>query len=92
VGSSADPLLISASEVFGSHVIAVVLTGMGRDGAAGAAAVWHAGGVVIAEDVRTARAPSMPAAAIATGAVASTLPLDRIGPHLLELVAAGRAR
>jgi two-component system chemotaxis response regulator CheB len=86
---SADPLLTSAAEVFGPQVIAVILTGRGRDGTAGAAVVKHAGGIVIAQDLATAAAPQMPQAARAGGVVDSTLPLSRIGPRILELVGSG---
>ena len=57
---SADLLFRSASKAFGRHCLAVVMTGMGRDGSLGAAAVAAAGGVVIAQKPETAVAPSMP--------------------------------
>lgn len=85
VGSSADPLMMSAAEVFGSDVVAVVLSGDGSDGAAGIATVRHAGGLVIVQDAADARATGMPLAAIATGAADAVLPLREIAPRLVRL-------
>ena len=59
---SIDVLLSSAAEVYGDRLIAVILTGSGSDGAAGAVEVKNAGGTVIVQDPRTARYPSMPLA------------------------------
>ncbi|MFD0684821.1 chemotaxis protein CheB [Actinomadura fibrosa] len=84
-----DALLTSVGDSFGAASLAVVLTGMGSDGAAGAAAVRAAGGRVIAQSEDTAEQPSMPAAAVAAGAVDLVLPLLEIGPVLVD-VALGR--
>ncbi|MGZ6707321.1 MAG: CheB methylesterase domain-containing protein [Solirubrobacteraceae bacterium] len=65
---SADVLLRSLATVAGRGVIAVVLTGMGRDGADGVAAVREAGGVALAERADQAHLPGMPAAAVQSGA------------------------
>ena len=66
-------------------VIAVILTGMLYDGAAGARAVKGRGGVVLAQDPATARAPSMPSSAIATGCVDQVLAPEQIAPALIAL-------
>jgi two-component system, chemotaxis family, protein-glutamate methylesterase/glutaminase len=86
--SSANPLLESAVEALGGRVIAVVLTGGGRDGTDGVQAVRAAGGVVIAQDRGTSQIFGMPKSAIATGAVSAVLPLEEIAPHLCRLVGA----
>jgi two-component system chemotaxis response regulator CheB len=65
--------------------IAVVLSGTGTDGAAGVTAIKAAGGVTIAQDLATSAFAGMPQAAIDTGAVDFVLPLDDIGPRLIEL-------
>lgn len=77
---SADVLLTSLATVARRGALAVVLTGMGRDGAEGVRAVLEAGGAAIAESEETAAIYGMPAAAAAEGA--TTLPLLDIGPIL----------
>ncbi|MEP6574011.1 MAG: chemotaxis protein CheB [Gemmatimonadota bacterium] len=88
--SSADPLFCSAADVIGSGVIAVVLSGGGTDALDGVLAVHRAGGVVIAQDKETSRVFGMPGAAISSGVVDYTLPIERIGPTLCTLVREGR--
>jgi two-component system, chemotaxis family, protein-glutamate methylesterase/glutaminase len=83
-----DLLASSAAAVGPGAVIAVVLTGMLHDGAAGAGAVKRQGGIVLAQDPSTARAPSMPSSAIATGCVDYVLPPERIAPALISLTTA----
>jgi two-component system, chemotaxis family, protein-glutamate methylesterase/glutaminase len=65
---SADLLLESAAAALRSDAVGVVLTGMGRDGAKGAAAIAAAGGLLLAQDEASARIASMPRAAIEVGA------------------------
>lgn len=87
VRSSAESLFTSAADAFGPRMIAVVLTGLGRNGAEGVRRVKQLGGTVIAQDEATSRYFSMPKAAIATGAVDSVLPLGAIAPALIHLTA-----
>jgi two-component system chemotaxis response regulator CheB len=78
---SGDILLESLADTFGAAATGVILTGMGRDGAAGLAAIAAAGGGAIAQDEATSAVFGMPRAAIeAAGTV--VLPLAAIGPHL----------
>jgi two-component system chemotaxis response regulator CheB len=81
---SADMLLASLADSFGRHAVAVVLTGMGRDGAAGVEAVRKAGGLTIAQDEETSAVFGMPKAALERGAEL-VLPLDQIARRLLRL-------
>jgi two-component system chemotaxis response regulator CheB len=87
--SAADPLFLSAAEVYGSRVVAIVLTGGLDDAAEGARAVGLAGGVVIAQNEATSQVFSMPQATIATGQADSILPIEMIGPALTRLIATG---
>ncbi len=70
---------------------AVLLTGMGRDGASGLLRLRRAGFPTLAQDRATCAVYGMPKAAAELGAVDEVLPLPEIGPRLLALVA-GRAR
>ena len=79
-----DALLTSVGDSFAGASLAVVLTGRGSDGVAGAAAVRAAGGLVIAQSEETAEYPAMPAAAAAAGAVDLVLPLYDIGRAVVD--------
>jgi chemotaxis response regulator CheB len=78
-------LLRSAARSWGARTIAIVLSGSGRDGAAGVLAVAAAGGVCIAQEPGSAGCGGMPESAVATGAVSLVLAPDRIGPELAQL-------
>ena len=84
-----DAFLKSLADSYGKRALAVVMTGMGQDGAAGAKALKNAGGTVIAQSEDTAEYASMPHAAIATGAVDLVVPLYDIAPVLIRVVAQG---
>jgi two-component system chemotaxis response regulator CheB len=84
--SSANPLFISAAQATGKGTIGVVLTGNDSDATDGVQAIKQEGGLVIAQDRATARNFGMPGSAIQTGAVDYILPLDLIGPALVDLV------
>jgi two-component system chemotaxis response regulator CheB len=81
---SGDVLLRSLAEVAGPGAVAVVLTGMGRDGAQGLAAVGGAGGLTIAQLPSSAVIDGMPVAAIEQGAQC-VLELEQIGRLLGSL-------
>jgi two-component system chemotaxis response regulator CheB len=72
---SVDRMFVSAAKHWGSDLLAIVLTGMGDDGARGAAAVKRAGGNVIVESAETAVIFGMPQQAIRAGAVDAVVPL-----------------
>lgn len=82
---SIDVLFESAADAYSSAVIGVVLTGANADGARGAKRIKSRGGFVIVQDPATAESPAMPQAAIEATRVDRILPLDRIGPFLVEL-------
>jgi two-component system, chemotaxis family, protein-glutamate methylesterase/glutaminase len=81
---SGDVLLCSLARVAGAGAVAVVLTGMGRDGATGLADVVASGGLTIAQDEASSAIYGMPRAAAECGAQ-KILPLDAIGPLLATL-------
>lgn len=84
-----DCLFESLPAAFGGGAVAVVLTGFGRDGAAGAQCVRRSGGTVIVQDPLTAQFGDMPRAALRAGAVDHVLPLDDIAPKVVALVSSG---
>jgi len=87
---SADVLLTSLAETESAGAVSVVLTGMGRDGAAGTAAVRAAGGLTIAQDEASSVVYGMPRAAAERGA-AMILPVAAIGDALGRLRMASRS-
>ncbi|MFV0624588.1 chemotaxis protein CheB [Sphingomonas sp. ac-8] len=87
---AATVLFGSAAAALDGAALAVVLTGMGDDGAAGVRQLVEAGGAAIAEHESSAVVNGMPAAAVRQGALA--LPLDLIAPHLRRLMARERVQ
>ena len=82
---SGDVLFQSIAMAAGRSGIAVILTGMGTDGAAGAAALRHRGGLVIAQDEASSAVYGMPKAAAAGGVAPDGIAarLLRLGPQPL---------
>jgi two-component system chemotaxis response regulator CheB len=86
-----DPLFYSARDLWGPNLLAVVLTGMGSDGARGALAIAEAGGAVIAQDEETSVVWGMPGATAHSGACSAILPLNAIAPQLVSMVTGERS-
>jgi two-component system, chemotaxis family, protein-glutamate methylesterase/glutaminase len=90
---SVDVLFHSAATQAGRNAIGVLLTGMGKDGAAGLLAMRRAGATTLAQDEDTSLVFGMPREAIAIGAATETLALEEMAPRMLALAAAsGRAQ
>lgn len=82
-----DRLLESVASTHGADSIALIMTGMGRDGAAGMLAVHNSGGHTLAQDEASSVIFGMNQEAIALGAIKHILPLEEIPAHLNQLVA-----
>jgi two-component system chemotaxis response regulator CheB len=72
-------MLGSVAQVFGARALAIMLSGMGRDGAEGARQVHDAGGSVVAQDQTTSVVWGMPGAVVSSGVAAAILPPEAIG-------------
>ncbi|KYF78798.1 hypothetical protein BE17_22195 [Sorangium cellulosum] len=82
---SIDTLFRTAAEVFGDHLIAVVLTGNGSDGSVGARHVKKCGGTVVIENPDTAKFRGMPES-LAPTTIDIVADLERIGGILGDLL------
>lgn len=90
---SVDPMFASCAEMFGPTAVGVVLSGMGRDGSAGAADLVAAGGEVLAQDAQSSVVWGMPGAVANAGLAAAVLPPERIAQRIAwrcRAVTAGR--
>ncbi len=87
---SVDVLFQSVAHEFGNNAVAVLMTGMGEDGAAGMGAVQAAGGVTIAQTPDTCVVDSMPRAAISRGFVSRVVSLSNMASVLQSKVMAER--
>jgi two-component system chemotaxis response regulator CheB len=79
---AADVTMMSAAKVYGRRTLGVVMTGMGKDGAAGALAIKKAEGKTCAQDQQSSVIYGMPKAAVDAGAIDEVLPLADIAGWL----------
>lgn len=82
---SVDVMFDSVAAVAGPNAVAVILTGMGRDGAIGIQAIAGQGGYCLAQDEQSSVIFGMPKEAIKTGVVHQVLPLDKFGEVLMQV-------
>ena len=79
-----DPMFESIAKEYGPRVTAVVLTGMGHDGAEGGKLISDKGGAVIAQDEETSVVWGMPGALSMTGACHAVCPLEQVAAKAAE--------
>jgi two-component system chemotaxis response regulator CheB len=80
---SVDVMFQSVAKAFGARAVGVILTGLGRDGAAGLLAMRQAGAETIGQDEASCVVYGMPRAAYELGAVVRQLPLEKIAERVL---------
>ncbi len=86
VRPSVDVLFRSAAESVRENLMAVILTGMGSDGTAGAMVVKASGGRVVVQDEQSSVAYAMPKSAIDAGLADHILPLDKIAEEIIRFL------
>jgi two-component system, chemotaxis family, protein-glutamate methylesterase/glutaminase len=86
-----DVLFRSVAYAYGPNILAVVMTGMGSDGARGAAYIREAGGEIIVQDEASSVVWGMPGAVLGTGGADLICPLAEISQQILRKVEASRA-
>ncbi|HEY2755995.1 MAG TPA: chemotaxis response regulator protein-glutamate methylesterase [Pseudolabrys sp.] len=82
---SVDPMFTTAAAVWGPKALALMLTGMGHDGLAGARTLVAAGGHVLAQDEATSVVWGMPGQVAHAGLCSAVLPLNEIGGKLTRM-------
>ena len=87
---SVDVLFDSATELLGPACLAVVLTGMGMDGAKGALRLAEAGGTIIVQDEATSVVWGMPGATVRLGACSAVMSVQQMVPVLGRLLTGER--
>jgi two-component system, chemotaxis family, protein-glutamate methylesterase/glutaminase len=88
---SVDYLFSSAARMYGAGTLAVVMTGMGADGLAGARLVHEAGGTVLTQDAATSAVWGMPRRVFQAGISREPLALHALAGELTSRVRAGRS-
>jgi len=84
-----DVLFRSVAAAYGSHVLALVLTGMGNDGLTGSECVRREGGLILAQDEDSSVGWDMAGRVVKAGLATKVLPLDQLGPEIVRRVVGG---
>ncbi|HTT20576.1 MAG TPA: chemotaxis response regulator protein-glutamate methylesterase [Candidatus Binatia bacterium] len=87
-----DVLFRSVARIYGPNVLAVVMTGMGSDGARGAAQIRETGGEVFVQDEDSSVVWGMPGAVVHSGCANKICPLPEISQEIVRRVKLGRAQ
>jgi two-component system chemotaxis response regulator CheB len=85
---SVDPMLASLAQACDGHVLAIMLSGMGRDGLEGAQALVDAGGTVFAQDAETSAVWGMPGAVAKAGLTSVIAPPEQLSEAIAHFAAA----
>ena len=85
-----DALFVSSAEVYGGDVLAVILTGMGKDGLHGAQVLKARGANILAQDEASSVVWGMPGAVVKAGIADRILPLDEVGAEILRITGENR--
>ena len=83
---SVDVMFRSAVNVFGSNILAIVMTGMGQDGLKGCEHIVKVGGQVIVQDEKTSVVWGMPGFVARAGLASKVLPLQDIATEIVARV------
>jgi len=84
-----DPLFRSIAKLYGSRVLTVMLTGMGRDGLVGCQSVSQAGGQIIVQDQASSTVWGMPGVVAKAGLAERILPLDQLAEEIMRRIEYG---
>jgi two-component system, chemotaxis family, protein-glutamate methylesterase/glutaminase len=79
---SVDPMFEGLAGAFGANGVGIVLSGMGRDGSAGAAQLAAAGGTLLVQDAESATIWGMPGSVARAGLASLVAPPERLAGHL----------
>lgn len=85
---SVDPMLEAVADIYGRSGVGVILSGMGRDGALGAAMLVGAGGELMAQDAATSTIWGMPGAVARTGLATTVQPAVVLGRRIATRIRA----
>ena len=85
-----DALFRSVAEIYGPHVLAVVMTGMGQDGLRGCKNIHDAGGQILVQDEASSVVWGMPGLVANAGLADKVLPLNQLGAEIVRRVFARR--
>ncbi|HIG31271.1 MAG TPA: chemotaxis response regulator protein-glutamate methylesterase [Verrucomicrobiales bacterium] len=89
---SVDVLFRSVLDVYGARILAVILTGMGKDGLVGAELIHNSGGKVFAQDEASSVVWGMPGAVARAGIAQKILPLELVASNIVSTVYSSRIK
>ncbi|MFV9880628.1 MAG: chemotaxis-specific protein-glutamate methyltransferase CheB [Rickettsiales endosymbiont of Dermacentor nuttalli] len=82
---SADLMINSLVEIYGSNLLLIILTGMGKDGLEGATHLVQKGGQVIVQDEKSSIVWGMPGAVVNAGLCSTVLPINDMASYITNI-------